>query len=196
MVAGAALGGEEFEARVDLLRPSAIKSKPGSIRPAKNSARGTSHESLPSWQNAKATPKRIAPTLASISSRLLHPNQPWLRIPRASSERKMWRFVKIANPPSPSANITPFEGPGGETMGFHCSDCVHSSFEINDETGLFQGTCSRGYTLTNPHERTSPEDHFAPTPNGLFPTVDPFGKEYLRTSNVCGQFVRPADQSR
>lgn len=75
-------------------------------------------------------------------------------------------------------------------MGIHCCDCVHATMSINDETGQYQGACSRGYTLTNPHEHTAPACYFAPEPEGLVPTIDPFGKEYLRTSNVCGQFTR------
>ena len=78
-------------------------------------------------------------------------------------------------------------------MGLHCADCVYASFSVNEESGLYQGSCSRGYTLTNPHVRTSPEDHFAEAPEGLVPTVDPFGREYLRTSNVCERFLRPQD---
>lgn len=78
-------------------------------------------------------------------------------------------------------------------MGLHCSDCAYATFTLHEESGLYQGACSRGYTLTNPHVRTSPEDHFAESPDGLVPTVDPFGAEYLRTSNVCERFLLPRD---
>lgn len=80
--------------------------------------------------------------------------------------------------------------------GFHCTDCIYSSFAFSKKAQSYQGACSRGYTLTNPKVRTSPEDHFAPAPEQLVPTVDPFGKEYLRTSNVCGQFRRPQDSAQ
>ena len=35
------------------------------------------------------------------------------------------------------------------------------------------------------------EGHFAERPEELVPTVDPFGNEYLRTSNVCERFSLP-----
>lgn len=78
-------------------------------------------------------------------------------------------------------------------MGLHCTDCVFAEFTLNQKTGAYQGSCSRGYTLTNPHESTSPANHFASDPALLVPTIDPFGKEYLRTSNVCERFIRPQD---
>ena len=78
-------------------------------------------------------------------------------------------------------------------MGFHCTDCVYGSFVFHKESGTYQGSCSRGYTLTDPHVHASPENHFAPSPQDLVPTVDPFGEEYLRTSNVCERFCRPQD---
>ena len=78
-------------------------------------------------------------------------------------------------------------------MGFHCTDCVFSEFKINDKNGFYQGSCSRGYTLTDPHVAESPQNHFAADPARLVPTVDPFGKEYLRKSNVCERFVSPHD---
>lgn len=78
-------------------------------------------------------------------------------------------------------------------MGFHCVDCVFGTFSVHEESGLYQGACSRGYTLANPHVHTSPEDHFAADASELVPTVDPFGEEYLRTSAVCEQFRRPQD---
>lgn len=81
-------------------------------------------------------------------------------------------------------------------MGFHCADCLYASFARNEESGLYQGTCSRGYTLTNPHVAASPENHFAASPGELVPTVDPFGGEYLRSSNVCDEFRRPHDPAR
>ncbi len=75
-------------------------------------------------------------------------------------------------------------------MGLHCADCVYSSFSLNEEAGLYQGSCSRGYTLANPHV-DGLEGHFAERPEELVPTVDPFGNEYLRTSNVCERFSLP-----
>ena len=78
-------------------------------------------------------------------------------------------------------------------MGLHCADCAYASFTYHKESGLYQGSCSRGYTLTNPHVSTSPENHFAERPDCLVPTVDPFGEEYLRTSNVCERFLLPRD---
>lgn len=81
-------------------------------------------------------------------------------------------------------------------MGFHCVDCVFGTFTLHEESGMYQGSCSRGYTLANPHVHTSPEDHFAESPRDLVPTVDPFGEEYLRTSNVCERFCRPQDAHR
>lgn len=57
---------------------------------------------------------------------------------------------------------------------------------------MYQGACSRGYTLTNPHaEEQGVERHFAEAPEGLVPTVDPFGDEYLRTSSICERFSLP-----
>lgn len=81
-------------------------------------------------------------------------------------------------------------------MGYHCSDCVYASFSIQEGSDLYQGACSRGYTLTNPHVEKSPENHFAESPDQLVPTIDPFGEEYLRTSNVCERFLRPADAAK
>jgi hypothetical protein len=34
---------------------------------------------------------------------------------------------------------------------------------------------------------------FANNPDDLVPVVDPYGKEYLRRSNVCDHFLRPKD---
>lgn len=78
-------------------------------------------------------------------------------------------------------------------MGFHCSDCVYATFTYLEEAGMYQGSCSRGYTLTNAHLHGGLESHFGSAPKDLVPTVDPFGKEYLRTSNVCERFLRPQD---
>lgn len=73
-------------------------------------------------------------------------------------------------------------------MGFHCIDCVFSTFERNEKSGEYSGSCSRGFTLANPHVHESPQNHFSVDPRDLVPTVDPFGEEYLRTSNVCDRF--------
>lgn len=78
-------------------------------------------------------------------------------------------------------------------MGFHCSDCVYATFTYLEEAEMYQGACSRGYTLTNAHLPHGLEAHFGHAPEDLVPTVDPFGKEYLRTSNVCERFLRPQD---
>ena len=80
-------------------------------------------------------------------------------------------------------------------MGFHCTDCVFATFAKNEKLDRWQGACSRGYTLTDPHVLESPENHFAEKPEQLVPTVDPLGEEYLRTSNVCKRFLRPQDAS-
>ena len=74
-------------------------------------------------------------------------------------------------------------------MGLHCTDCVFGSFTLSDTTGKYQGVCSRGYTLTDPKVRREPENRLTDDPSKLVPTVDPFGKEYLRTSNVCELFT-------
>lgn len=77
-------------------------------------------------------------------------------------------------------------------MGLHCVDCVYSSFTLNEEAGLYQGACSRGYTLANPHVAEGGlASHFAERPEELVPAIDPFGNEYLRTSNVCERFLLP-----
>ena len=77
-------------------------------------------------------------------------------------------------------------------MGLHCSDCVFSSFSLHEGSGLYQGSCSRGYTLENPNAPLHDvEAHFAEKPADLVPTFDPFGEEYLRTSNVCERFQLP-----
>ena len=49
--------------------------------------------------------------------------------------------------------------------------------------------------LTDPHVHTSPDDHFSEDPRNLVPTVDPFGEEYLRTSNVCDRF-HPSEEAQ
>lgn len=75
--------------------------------------------------------------------------------------------------------------------GLHCTDCIYSDFSRNHDSGRFQGHCSRGYTLANPHEHEMPEMLFADKPEELVPVIDPFGKIYLRTSNVCDRFSLP-----
>ena len=40
-------------------------------------------------------------------------------------------------------------------MSLHCADCVYASFAFHEEAGLYQGSCSRGYTLANPHAEKS-----------------------------------------
>ena len=77
--------------------------------------------------------------------------------------------------------------------GFHCTECIYGSFAINKETGMYQGSCSRGYTLAVPHVYKEPDMFFANNPDDLVPVVDPYGKQYLRRSNVCDHFLRPKD---
>lgn len=81
-------------------------------------------------------------------------------------------------------------------MGFHCSDCVFGSFTYHEDIEKYQGACSRGYTLTDPHVRTMPENRFSEGADAFVPTIDPFGREYLRISNVCEHFLRPQDAAR
>lgn len=80
-------------------------------------------------------------------------------------------------------------------MGFHCSDCVFATITRHKDSGRYQGSCSRGYTLSDPRAR-GPESHFVDAPDKLVPTVTPLGTEYLRTSNVCESFLRPQDAPR
>lgn len=75
--------------------------------------------------------------------------------------------------------------------GLHCTDCIFGTFSQHPTTKLWQGSCSKGYTLTNPRVTTTPEKNFAKVPSILVPTVDPYGKRYLREDNVCKQFMRP-----
>ena len=77
--------------------------------------------------------------------------------------------------------------------GFHCSECIFSSFTTNEETGMFQGSCRRGFTLAVPHVYKEPDMFFANSIDELVPVIDPFGNEYLRRSNVCDHFLRPQD---
>ena len=77
--------------------------------------------------------------------------------------------------------------------GFHCSECIFSSFTTNEETGMFQGSCSRGFTLAVPHVYKEPDMFFANSIDELVPVIDPFGNEYLRRSNVCDHCLRPQD---
>ena len=79
------------------------------------------------------------------------------------------------------------------TTGLHCSDCIFGEFSFNEEWGKYQGQCSRGYVLGDPHEHRKPDMFFAERPNQLVPLIDPFGREYLRTDNICKQFLRPTD---
>lgn len=79
--------------------------------------------------------------------------------------------------------------PESNTM-FHCTDCIYSSFSLNKDSNMYQGFCSRGYTLADPHIHKRPEMLFAVQPEMLVPMIDPYGKEYLRTKNICGEFNR------
>ena len=72
--------------------------------------------------------------------------------------------------------------------GLHCSDCVFAEFSLNERTGMYQGTCSRGFTLADPRVHHEPEMYFAAREDGLVPVRDPFGREYLRTKNICDRF--------
>lgn len=80
--------------------------------------------------------------------------------------------------------------------GFHCTDCIYSSFSMNEHSNRYQGACSRGYTLAVPHVYKKPDMFFADDPRDLVPVVNPYGKEYLRTSNVCRDFTTPVDKKR
>lgn len=75
--------------------------------------------------------------------------------------------------------------------GLHCSDCIFSTIEYNQEVGAYQGSCSRGYTLADPKVKEAPKKYFVEDPQQLVPTITPFGDEYLRTSNVCTEFRLP-----
>lgn len=77
--------------------------------------------------------------------------------------------------------------------GYHCSDCIFASFTQNEHTGLYQGACARGYTLADPHVSKRPDMFFCDRKEGLVPVIDPYGKEYLRTKNVCERF-QPDEQ--
>lgn len=77
--------------------------------------------------------------------------------------------------------------------GLHCVDCVFATISYDGKTGLCQGTCSRGYTLADPRVHTRPEMFFAAKPDALVPVIDPLGREYLRTKNVCESYVTPQD---
>ena len=72
--------------------------------------------------------------------------------------------------------------------GLHCCDCVFATLAKNEESGAYQCACGKGYTLANPHVHTDPERFFDEDPRKLVPMVDPFGKEFLRTENVCKSF--------
>ncbi len=77
--------------------------------------------------------------------------------------------------------------------GFHCTDCLFASIEKSEKNGEYQGSCGKGYTLTNrdPHECELAS--FALAPESLYPTVDPFGRRYLGTSWVCPAFRKRAE---
>lgn len=78
--------------------------------------------------------------------------------------------------------------------GFACSDCIFCTCMRNKKSGLYQGSCSKGYTLANPYKTEGPDQYFTLTPQQLVPTKDPFGEEYLRSHNVCAQFQRKDTQ--
>lgn len=73
---------------------------------------------------------------------------------------------------------------------FHCTDCIFSSFSFNEKAHKYQGACSRGYSLADPHIHRKPDMFFADRTSALVPVIDPYGREYLRTKNICDQFVR------
>ena len=77
----------------------------------------------------------------------------------------------------------------GVYAGLRCADCAFSEFILNEESGKFEGTCSRGYTLADPHVHVSPDRFFAKNPRALGPVTDPYGREYLRTRNICTRFA-------
>ncbi len=84
---------------------------------------------------------------------------------------------------------------GRNIMSYHCTDCIFSKFEKCDKNNEYQGSCSRGYTLTDPFLSESPANHFAADPEELVPTTDPFGKEYLRKASVCERFSSASNPS-
>lgn len=74
-------------------------------------------------------------------------------------------------------------------MARHCSDCIYSYVQFDTKTQRWQASCSRGYSLTNPKVKAhTSERFFALRKEDLVPTIDPFGKEYLRSSNVCEHY--------
>ena len=75
-------------------------------------------------------------------------------------------------------------------MGRHCTDCVFGTFALSEKTGKYQGACSRGYTLTDPKVTRSPDNRLVDDPSSLVPTVDPLGKDDLRTSHGCAHWTR------
>ena len=81
------------------------------------------------------------------------------------------------------------------TMAYHCTDCIFSKFEKCDKNNSYQGSCSRGYTLTDPFLSEAPANHFAADPEALVPTTDPFGKEYLRKARICERFSSASNPS-
>ena len=80
-------------------------------------------------------------------------------------------------------------GSDRDDRGLRCADCAFSEFVLNEESGMFVGTCSRGYTLADPHVHVSPDRFFAKNPRALVPVTDPYGREYLRTRNICTRFA-------
>lgn len=77
----------------------------------------------------------------------------------------------------------------GVYAGLRCADCAFSEFVLNEESGMFEGACARGYTLADPHVHVSPDRFFAKNPRALVPVTDPYGREYLRTRNICTRFA-------
>ena len=74
--------------------------------------------------------------------------------------------------------------------GLHCSDCAFSSFKFNEDAQMY---CSRGYLLADPHIHELFAMHFAKSPEDFVPVKDPFNREYLRKSYICGEFIKRKD---
>ena len=77
--------------------------------------------------------------------------------------------------------------------GLHCSDCAFSSFKFNEDAQMYQAYCSRGYLLADPHIHEHFAMHFAKSPEDFVPVKDPFNREYLRKSYICGEFIKRKD---
>ena len=79
----------------------------------------------------------------------------------------------------------------------HCTDCEFAQFEQNAETGRWRGSCKRGYTLANPDpDATGPDHFFVEDRDLLVPVIDPRGREYLRTKDICDGYIHLSEVDR